>query len=168
MTRARIPSPGARRVARAVGAATLAALLVAEAAWATPPASSSRPGIAPRAAFPAGPTPRNPAGPTPRNPAGPPPLNAAGSFGAAPRMVHRPPLGSASDPLFVPQPFVSVVGPAAAPAFLGGSFFCEVHNRGFATEQFFFDHVEGMDGVPADVAAEMLIDGGGVWVFTGE
>jgi hypothetical protein len=120
------------------------------------------------AAFPAGPSPRNPAGPTPRNPAGPTPLNPAGSFGRSRGVVVRQPFVGASDPLVRPQPFVSVVGPSSA-AGLGGSFFCGVHNRGFASEGFFFDHLAEFDGmVDPDIAAEMLVDGGGVWVFTGE
>lgn len=63
---------------------------------------------------------------------------------------------------------MAVVGPGVAPAFPGGSFFCRVHNRGFATQQFFFDHLALVDGVDPFLASENIFADGGVWVFTGE
>jgi hypothetical protein len=86
-------------------------------------------------------------------------LNPAGGFGA------RGFSGFASDPLFVPQPFVAVVQDHGMQQPLGGSFFCQVHNRGFATQGLFFDHLLAADGVNAGEASEMLVEGGGVWIF---
>jgi len=104
---------------------------------------------------PAGPTPLNPAGPTPLNPAGPTPLNPTGrSFGFPSRAIVQPGIS------------VGIVGsqePVGLP--LGGSFYCQVHNRGYATESLFFDHLAAADGMYGDEALSYLIDDGGVWIF---
>lgn len=148
--------------------ALLAVALSPLSAVATGPSGSRGGRTQPGVAFPAGPTPRNPAGPTPRNPAGPPPLNATGSFARGRAPGHAPPVFVGNDPFFQPQAFVGVVGPSSVPASLGGSFFCAVHQRGFATQQFFFDHVASADGLSPDEAMAVLVDDGGVWIFTGE
>lgn len=108
---------------------------------------------------PAGPTPFNPAGPTPLNPAGPPPLGAAGPSIGFPRRVA---------PIIVQQPGVSVgiVGGASGyGAPIGGSFYCQVHDRGYASESLFFEHLAAADGVYGDEALPYLFEDGGVWVF---
>jgi len=106
---------------------------------------------------PAGPTPLNPAGPTPLNPAGPTPLNPAGPSISFPRQGG-----------FIQQPgvYVGVVGGGGnyRPQ-LGGSFYCQVHNRGYASQGLFFDHLAGADGLYGDEALSYLIDDGGVWIF---
>lgn len=106
---------------------------------------------------PAGPTPLNPAGPTPLNPAGPTPLNPTGLNVPVPRTVIVGPRRGVH---------VGIVGSGfASGAPLGGSFFCEVHNRGYATESLFFDHLAVADGVAGEEALSYLIDDGGVWIF---
>jgi hypothetical protein len=153
---------------RVLGAGLVVVALLATSAGATGPGGPNGGRSRAASAFPAGPTPRNPAGPTPRNPAGPPPLNAPGSFANTRPLGVRPPVFVGNDAFFQPQPFVSVVGPSTVPVLLDGSFFCGVHDRGFATQQFFFDHLATSDGLAPEEAIEMLVDGGGVWVFTGE
>jgi hypothetical protein len=157
------------RLARAMLALVLAAAVSGPlTAGATGPFGAGQVGSRAGVASPAGPSPRNPAGPTPRNPAGPPPLNATGSFGS--RLAH-PRSGAvfgAGDPFFQPQPFVSVVGPSSVPLAVGGSFFCQVHGRGFATEQFFFDHLAVVDGLAPDEASAVLFENGGVWIYGGD
>jgi hypothetical protein len=106
---------------------------------------------------PAGPTPLNPAGPTPLNPAGPPPIGAGGASIAFPRRIA---------PIQRPGFAVGIVGANdgyGAP--LGGSFYCQVHDRGYASESLFFDHLSAVDGIPGDDALSYLIEDGGVWVF---
>lgn len=108
---------------------------------------------------PAGPTPLNPAGPTPLNPAGPPPIGAGGPSIGFPRRSYTVQPGFS----------VGIVGGGAnydAP--IGGSFFCEVHNRGYASQSLFFDHLEVADGMYGDDALSYLIDDGGVWIFPAE
>ena len=106
---------------------------------------------------PAGPTPLNPAGPTPLNPVGPSPLGLGGpSIGFPRRGV----------PIQQPGMYVGIVGGGGnygGP--LGGSFFCQVHNRGYATQSLFFDHLAVADGINGDDAPSYLIDDGGVWIF---
>ncbi len=70
-------------------------------------------------------------------------------------------------PRAVPQPFVSIVGGAATPHSLGGSFYCRIHDRGFATEGFFLDHLQRTDGVSPDDAGQLLDEEAGVWIFSG-
>ncbi|MBY0280508.1 hypothetical protein K2Z84_34670 [Candidatus Binatia bacterium] len=142
-------------------------VLGAAAAGATPPGHGGRSSVAGRGSAvapppqlygPAGPTPLNPAGPTPLNPAGPPPLNPAGP----------PPLGThlVSPRRFVPyqQPgmYVGVVGGGYGQ---GGSFYCQVHNRGYASQGMFLNHLADFDGVYGDDAVSLLVEDGGVWVF---
>lgn len=106
---------------------------------------------------PAGPTPLNPAGPTPLNPAGPPPLNPTGLNVPVPRTVVVGPRRGVH---------VGIVGggfDSGVP--LGGSFFCEVHNRGYATQSLFFNHLATADGVAGEEALAYLIEDGGVWIF---
>ncbi|MEW6269723.1 MAG: hypothetical protein AB1689_10560 [Thermodesulfobacteriota bacterium] len=110
---------------------------------------------------PAGPTPLNPAGPTPLNPAGPTPLNPVGPSIPFPR----------SGVVIVPQPgvHVGIVGqqePVGLP--LGSSFYCQVHDRGYASQSLFFDHLAVADGLAGDEALSYLVDDGGVWVFPAE
>lgn len=108
---------------------------------------------------PAGPTPLNPAGRTPFNPAGPTPLNPAGA----------PPIGArvVSPRGFVPyqQPgmYVGVVGGSGYGQ--GGSFYCQVHDRGYASQGMFLSHLADFDGVYGDDALSFLVEDGGVWVF---
>jgi hypothetical protein len=141
-----------------LGAALLLALLcVAGDARAGDARSTSSPARAsamgPTPFNPAGPSPRNAAGPTPFNPAGPPPLGAAAAFVplAPQRFVNVP----------QPEVFVSTVGDPPP------AFFCQIHNRGFANEQAFFEHLGMSDGVSPEFARAALFDGGGVWVFAG-
>ena len=105
---------------------------------------------------PAGPTPFNPAGPTPLNPAGPPPI---GNGVAYPRRFV---------PAFQPAPgmYVGVVGGAGHGA--GGSFYCAVHGRGYASETLFLNHLADADGVYGDDASSYLFQDGGVWIFPAE
>lgn len=110
---------------------------------------------------PAGPTPLNPAGPTPLNPAGPTPLNPTGPSIPFPRQgfVIGPGAGV----------HVGVVGGGAQAGFpIGGSYYCQVHDRGFASQSLFFEHLAVMDGLPGDVALSYLIENGGVWIFPSE
>jgi hypothetical protein len=109
----------------------------------------------------AGPTPLHAAGPTPLNPAGPPPLFPTGRFRGGPVVTT-------SDPLFRPQPFVSVIEDHGVQQALAGSFFCQLHNRGFATQGLFFDHLLAADGIDSAQASEALIEDGGVWIFPAE
>jgi hypothetical protein len=115
-------------------------------------------GVRPMPQFigPAGPTPLNPAGPTPLNPAGPTPLNPAGGFGP---YTHR------SAPVQRSGMYVGIVGGGSAPAPIGDSFYCQVHDRGYASQTHFFQHLADADGVYGDDALPYLIDEGGVWVF---
>jgi hypothetical protein len=107
---------------------------------------------------PTGPTPFNPAGRTPFNPAGPTPLNPAGP----------PPLGArvVSPRNFVPyqQPgmYVGVVGGGLGQA---GSFYCQVHDRGYASQGLFLSHLADVDGVYGEDAFSFLVEDGGTWVF---
>lgn len=107
---------------------------------------------------PAGPTPLNPAGPTPLNPAGPTPLNPTGPTLGMPRRVF---------PTRQPGAYVGVVGSSytngGVP--LRGSFYCQVHNRGYASEALFFNHLAVADGIGGEEAASHLVEDGGVWVF---
>lgn len=110
---------------------------------------------------PAGPTPLDPAGPTPLNPAGPTPLNPTGPSIGMPRRGAR-----IQQTVQQPGVFVGVVGAGrnvGAP--LQGSFYCQVHNRGYATQSLFFDHLAVADGLAGDEATSFLIEDGGVWVF---
>jgi len=110
---------------------------------------------------PAGPTPLNPAGPTPLDPAGPTPLNPTGPSVGLPRHGAR-----IQQTVQQPGVFVGVVGAGSnfgVP--LQGSFYCQVHNRGYATESLFFDHLAVADGVAGDEAMSYLIQDGGVWIF---
>jgi hypothetical protein len=104
---------------------------------------------------PAGPTPLDPAGPTPLNPAGPTPLNPTGRSMGMPRRAV---------PIQQPGVFVGVVGASDAGLPLRGSFFCQVHNRGYASQSLFFDHLAVADGVGSEDAMSYLIEDGGVWV----
>lgn len=97
-----------------------------------------------------------PAGPTPLNPAGPPPLDPTGAG-----MRSRAYL---SAPVQRPGMYVGIVG-GGAPAPLGESFYCQVHDRGYASQTHFFQHLADADGVYGDDALPYLIDEGGVWVF---
>jgi len=104
---------------------------------------------------PAGPTPLNPAGPTPLNPAGRTPLNPTGpGFGS----------GYLSAPVARPGMYVGVVG-GAYPAPIGNSFYCQVHDRGYASQTLFFEHLADADGLYGDDVLPYLYDDGGVWVF---
>jgi len=115
--------------------------------------------VAPPVMNPVGPPPLNAVGPPPLNAVGPPPLNAVGpppfnATGAQPAFFDR-------------GAFVSVVGDQPVGP-IGGSFFCRVHGRGFATEQLFLDHLARFDGVaPAD-AGRMVFDNAGVLTFPAE
>lgn len=143
-------------------------MLGAVAAGATPPGVGGRPpgggrggAVAPLPPLygPTGPTPLNPAGRTPFNPAGPTPLNPAGP----------PPLGAhlVTPRSFVPysQPgmYVGVVGGSGYGS--GGSFYCQVHDRGYASQGMFLNHLADFDGVYGDEALSVLVEDGGVWVF---
>ena len=116
---------------------------------------------------PAGPTPRNPAGPTPLNPAGPTPLNPAGGFGGSHLRGGGARAFVGNDAFTRPRTFVSVVGDSSAPSSFAGSYYCGVHDRAFATEQFFADHLWSVDGIAPSEVGDLLIDGGGVLVFPG-
>jgi len=156
------------RIGKLASRAALAALLLALAVPAGATGSpgtraGGRVGVAPAPALrnPAGPTPLNPAGPTPLNPAGPTPLNPTGPSVGFPRrgVLVAPSSGV----------HVGVVGGRSSyGAPLGGSFFCQVHNRGYASESLFFDHLAAMDGVSGDEALSYLYDDGGVWIFPAE
>jgi hypothetical protein len=130
--------------------------------------AAPQPGLAPRAPLygPAGPSPLNPAGPSPLNPAGPSPLNPAGP---SPLNPTGPSLGMPRRGFSVRQPgaYVGVVGSSyvngGAP--LRGSFYCQVHNRGYASQALFFDHLAVADGIGSEEARSYLVEDGGVWVF---
>lgn len=98
-----------------------------------------------------------PAGPTPLNPAGPPPLDPTGA-GMRSRAYQ-------SAPAQRPGMYVGIVGGGSAPAPIGDSFYCQVHDRGYASQTHFFQHLADVDGVYGDEALPYLIDEGGVWVF---
>jgi hypothetical protein len=147
-----------------------ATLVAAMVLWIAAPAAATSPGKTigghrvgvpplPRVLGPAGPTPLNPAGPTPLNPAGPSPLNPTGPSIGFPRSVVRAPARGVH---------VGVVGGYDYGAPIGGSFFCQVHNRGYASESLFFDHLAVADGVYGDEALSYLYDDGGVWIFPAE
>jgi len=147
-----------RRRACGILAASAAVLALAVPSRATGPGKTiggHRVGVPPlpRVIGPAGPTPLNPAGPTPVNPTGPSiGFPRRGVVVAGPPGVH-----------------VGVVGGGygyGAP--LGGSFFCRVHNRGYASESLFFEHLAAADGVYGDEALPYIYDDGGVWIFPTE
>jgi hypothetical protein len=155
-----------RNAAAQLACAALAALLIASPAQAgdgkrgQPRIGGHVVGVAPLPMLrsPAGPTPLNPAGPTPLNPAGPTPLNPVGPSVPFPRqgVAIAPPAGV----------HVGVVGqqqPFGMP--LGSSFYCQVHDRGYASQSLFFDHLAAADGLVGEEALSYLIDDGGVWVF---
>jgi hypothetical protein len=154
-----------RRHTRLLSGWSLAAVLgVAVAAHATDPGKGQPRigghvvGVKPLPPFlgPAGPTPLNPAGPTPLNPAGPTPLNPTGAgFGHAWRSV----------PLQQPGVYVGMVGGGGYAAPLGNSFYCQAHDRGYASQSFFLEHLADADGVYGDAALSYLIEDGGVWIF---
>ncbi|HEY8518024.1 MAG TPA: hypothetical protein VIS07_21130 [Candidatus Binatia bacterium] len=148
-----------------VGAALLTAALATPASGTSPGHRASGGGrhVAPRVVLPnpAGPTPRNPAGPTPLNPAGPTPLNPTGRAPVVsfPRTVIAPPSGV----------HVGIVGQQdvlGAP--LGASFYCQVHDRGYASEALFFDHLAAADGIGSEEALAYIFEDAGVWVFPAE
>jgi hypothetical protein len=147
----------------AVAAAVTTAAAPAAATGAPKTIGGHRVGVPspPRVVGPAGPTPLNPAGPTPLNPAGPTPLNPTGPSVGFPRLgVPVAPAAGVH---------VGIVGSRTsygAPP--GGSFFCQVHNRGYASESLFFDHLATADGVHGDDALPYLYDDGGVWIFPAE
>lgn len=158
---------GCRGAARTLIASCLALLGVATIAAATDPGRAGRPsrggfgaGIPPQQQLlgPTGPTPFNPAGRTPFNPAGPTPLNPAGP----------PPLGArvVSPRNFVPaqQPgmYVGVVGGGLGQA---GSFYCQVHDRGYASQGLFLSHLADADGIYGEDAFSYIVEDGGTWVF---
>jgi hypothetical protein len=151
-----------RRTLRRTVALTVLACLVAVPALATGPGAPHRGGsrgmgFAQQPQLgPAGPTPLDPAGPTPLNPAGPTPLNPTGPARGLPRRGAR---------IQQPGVFVGVVGGGNVGVPLQGSFYCQVHNRGYATQSLFFDHLAGADGVRGDEAMSFLVEDGGVWVF---
>ena len=118
---------------------------------------------------PAGPSPLNPAGPSPLNPAGPSPLNPAGPSPLDPtgRSIGLPRRGARiQQTVLQPGVVVGVVGNGGnVGAPLQGSFYCQVHNRGYATQSLFFDHLAVADGVAGDEATSVLVQDGGVWIF---
>jgi hypothetical protein len=161
---------GCSGAARAFLATCLIVIGFAALAEATQPGRGGRPsrggpvpGIPPQQQLlgPTGPTPFNPAGRTPFNPAGPTPLNPAGP----------PPLGArvVSPRSFVPfqQPgmYVGVVGGGLGQA---GSFYCEVHNRGYASQGLFLSHLADADGLYGEDAFSFLVEDGGTLVFPAE
>lgn len=163
-----IASRGSGKLGAAV-ATGIAVLGIAALTGATPPGHAGRPpggggGVAvaplPQLYGPTGPTPFNPAGRTPLNPAGPTPLNPAGP----------PPIGArvVSPRSFVPyqQPgmYVGVVGGGYGYG-QGGSFYCQVHDRGYASQGMFLNHLADFDGIYGEDALSLLIEDGGVWVF---
>ena len=126
---------------------------------------------------PAGPPIRFPAGPPPRNPAGPPPVNAVGpgpfnATGPPPvNAVGPPPLNPTGPPPLNAggaQPSFFVSGPGIGNQVVRGSFFCRVHNRGFADQGRFLEHLQQMDGVAPDQAAAFTSENGGVTSFPAE
>lgn len=153
------------RIRPALGAVCVLAVLVGYGAVAHATGSGQgRPrigghvvGVKPLPPFlgPAGPTPLNPAGPTPLNPAGPTPLNPTGrGFGN----VYR------SAPVARPGMYVGIVG-GSYPAPIGNSFYCQVHDRGYASQGLFFEHLADADGLYGDEVLPYLYEDGGVWVF---
>ena len=153
------------RTARTLGAACLVVLVGAALAGATPP-GDRRPQIGghsvgvrplPPLNGPAGPTPLNPAGRTPLNPAGPPPVGGGVAY---PRRFV---------PAYQPAPgmYVGVVGDGYGYG-QGGSFYCQVHNRGYASQTLFLNHLADADGMYGEDALSFLIEDGGVWVFPAE
>ncbi len=152
--------------ARSLGAACLIVLATAVFAGATPPRHDGRPqigghsvGVRPQAPLngPAGPTPLNPAGPTPLNPAGAPPVGGGMAY---PRRFV---------PAYQPAPgmYVGVVGGGYGYG-QGGSFYCQVHDRGYASQTLFLNHLADADGMYGEDALSFLIEDGGVWVFPAE
>lgn len=101
---------------------------------------------------PAGPTPLNPAGPTPFNPAGPPPVG-----GGFQRRFHG----------HQPGMFVGIVGGGGYGG-SAGSYYCQVHDRGYASQNMFFAHLADADGLYGDDALPFLVDNGGVLVLPAE
>lgn len=149
------------RTVRILAATGLAVLVAASQAVATPPGSDGRPQIGGHAV---GVRPQpplyGPVGPTPLNPAGPTPLNPAGSLGggvARPRRVV---------PSYQPAPgmYVGVIGGDYGYG-QGGSFYCQVHDRGYASQTLFLNHLADADGMYGEDALSFLVEDGGVWVF---
>lgn len=160
MTRSGFRSP---RTAGVVASACFLVLFTAAAAVATPPGRGGRPqigghsvGVRPQQPLygPAGPTPFNPAGPTPLNPAGPPPVGGGVAY---PRRFV---------PAYQPAPgmYVGVVGGGNGYG-QGGSFYCQVHDRGYASQTLFLNHLADADGMYGEDALSFLVEDGGVWVF---
>jgi hypothetical protein len=154
------------RTARTVSFACLVVLVATTLAAATPPRQDRRPqsgghsvGVRPLPPLngPAGPTPFNPAGPTPLNPAGSPPVGGGVAY---PRRFV---------PSYQPAPgmYVGVVGGGYAYG-QGGSFYCQVHDRGYASQTLFLNHLADADGMYGEDALSFLIEDGGVWVFPAE
>jgi len=157
-----------RRIGRSDRAWALATVLVLAGvalAEAQSPSRGGRPqsgghvvGVRPQPPLngPAGPTPFNPAGPTPLNPAGRPPI---GGGVAAPRRLvpaYQAP---------APGLYVGVVGGGLG---AGGSFYCQVHDRGYASQTHFLNHLADVDGMFGEDALSYLVEDGGVWVFPAE
>ena len=149
------------RTVRMLASAAIVVLVAASQARATPPGRDGRPQIGGHSVG-VRPLPPlyGPAGPTPLNPAGPTPLNPAGSLGggvANPRRVV---------PSYQPAPgmYVGVVGGGYGYG-QGGSFYCQVHNRGYASQTLFLNHLADADGMYGEDALSFLIEDGGVWVF---
>lgn len=149
------------RTVRMLASAALVVLVAASQAAATPPGRDGRPqigghsvGVRPQPPL------YGPAGPTPLNPAGPTPLNPAGSLGGGimnPRRVV---------PSYQPAPgmYVGVVGGGYGYG-QGGSFYCQVHDRGYASQTLFLNHLADVDGMYGEDALSFLVEDGGVWVF---
>jgi hypothetical protein len=94
-------------------------------------------------------------------PAGPSPLDPTGRSMGLPRRGAR-----IQHTVQQPGVFVGVVGNGGTVGVpLQGSFYCQVHNRGYATQSLFFDHLAVADGVAGDEATSFLIQDGGVWIF---
>lgn len=147
-----------------LASAGIVVLAAVSQAGATPPGRDGRPqfgghavGVRPLPPLngPAGPTPLNPAGPTPLNPAGGPPIGG----GVAQPRRFVPSYQQA------PGMYVGVVGGGGYGFGQGGSFYCQVHDRGYASQTLFLNHLADADGLYGEDALSFLIEDGGVWVF---